>query len=99
MAPAYVSCAVPASRFLCRPAPPSVAGDAPAILDVEVEVIAVVVVVAGAEHRAEILAPVGPNGVEEALLTEGEEAGLADVDVPAVVQLDAHDVERIALAV
>src|SRR6185312_17109568 len=70
-----------------------------AVLDVEMEVVAVVVIVAGAEHGGEILAAIGAHGVEEAALAEGKQTGLAYVDVVAVVQFDAHDIERVALAV
>ena len=72
---------------------------AAALLDVEMEVVAVVVVVAGAEDRVEILAAIGPHGIQEATLAEREDAGLPDIDVLAVVEVDAHDVERVALAV
>src|SRR5690606_9451337 len=52
-----------------------------AVLDVEMEVIAVVVVVAGAEHGGEVLAAVGAHIIEETALAEGKQAGLAHVDL------------------
>src|SRR5690349_1427706 len=79
---------------------PSVAGDAivAALLDVEVEMVAVVVIVTGAEHGVEVLAAVATHIVQEAALAEREEARLLHVDILAVVQLDAHDIKRVALA-
>ncbi|BAB49671.1 mll2576 [Mesorhizobium japonicum MAFF 303099] len=71
----------------------------PAVLDIEMEMVAVVVIVAGAEHGGEILATIGAHIVEEAARAEGEQAGLAHIDVVAIVEFDAHHVERIALAV
>ena len=63
------------------------------------EVIAMIVVVAGAEHGREILAAVGPDVAQEAARAEGEQAGLLDVDVTAAAEFDAADIERIAFRV
>src|SRR5690606_32329900 len=79
----------------------SAAGDAivAALLDVEVEMVAMVVIVAGTQHGVEILASVRAHRVEEAALAEAEKSGFADVDLAAVVELYGHDVQRVALAV
>src|SRR5262245_45837363 len=66
---------------------------------VEMEMVAVVPVVAGAEHGREILAAVRPHIVEEAAGAEGEQARLLDVDVASACKLDAADVDGIALRV
>src|SRR4051812_13784431 len=69
---------------------------AAARLDVEMEVVAMVVIVAGAEHGGEIVAAVGAHRVQETARTEGKQPRFLDIDVAAVRQLDAADVERVA---
>src|SRR5262245_10559220 len=63
---------------------------------VEMEMVAVVVIVAGTEHGGEILAAIGAHAVQETARAEREQAGLLHVDVAAAGELYAADVDCVA---
>src|SRR5690606_22629424 len=56
-------------------------------------------VVAGAKDGRKILAAARARLVEQAFLAEAEPARLANIDVLAVAQFDAHHIQCVALAV
>jgi len=69
----------------------------PPSLYVKMKVVAVVGIIARPKHGRKIVAALGAHGVEQAPLAERKEARATDVDLTAVLERNAHDVDRIAL--